>query len=92
MKTENIYRKIQWLPILLIAWNMIDIAVHVAVDMAEPLRISGNIVGIAAALIVLLEFAKSYTPHILGGVAVAVVALNAVFAFENDFAIPMLVF
>ena len=47
MQTENTDHKIQWLPILLIAWNIFDIAVHVAVDRVEPLRVSGNIVGIA---------------------------------------------
>ncbi len=92
MKTQNKEHKIQRLPSLLIAWHMFDIAVHVAVDMVEPLRITGNIVGIAAALIVLLGFAKTYAPYILGGAAIAVVAVNTVFASENGFAIPMLIF
>ena len=92
MKTENTGRHIQWLPTLIIVWNMIDLVLHVAVDMAEPLRISGNIVGIAAALIVLLGYAKSYAPHILGLAAVVVVVLNTVHSSEHGFAIPMLVF
>lgn len=92
MTKQSTNRKIQWLPILIIAWNIFDIAVHVAVDMVEPLRVSGNIVGIAVALIVLLGFAKGYAPHLLGLAAVAVVALNALFASEEGFEIPMLIF
>ncbi len=52
-------RKIQWLPILLIAWNLFDIFVHVRADLAEPLRISGNIVGIVAGLIILFGGGQS---------------------------------
>ena len=93
MDTQNKNRKIQWLlPILLIAWNTFDIFVHVRADLVEPLRVTGNIIGIAAALIILLGFAKSYAPHILGLAAAAVVALNAIFASEEGFEIPMLVF
>ena len=91
MKTQNKDNKIQWLPILLIAWNVFDIALHVAIDRVEPLRITGNIVGIAAALIVLLRFAKPYAPYVLGLAAAAVVVLNALFASENGFGMVMLV-
>ncbi|MEM7538976.1 MAG: phospholipase [Chloroflexota bacterium] len=92
MKTENKDRKLQWLPTLIIVWNIIDIAVHVAVDMVEPLRVSGNIVGIVAALIVLLGVAKSYAPHLLGFSAIVVVILNTIFASDNGARIPMLIF
>ena len=51
-------RKFQWLPALLIIWNLLDIAVHVALDMAEPWRIAGNVVGIVAALVVVFGVAK----------------------------------
>lgn len=92
MKTENTKRPFQWLPILLIAWNIFDIFVHVRADMVEPLRVTGNIVAIVAALIVWLGYAKLYAPHILSGAAILVVVLNAVHASEHGFAIPMLVF
>lgn len=82
----------KWLAISIIAWNLSDAVLHVAIDMAEPLRITGNIVGIAAAVIVLLGLAKSYAPYTLGVAAVVTVAVNAVHAFEHGFAIPMLVF
>src|SRR3990172_4075041 len=92
MKAENKNKRFQWLPTLLILWNLIDLVLHVAIDMAEPLRITGNLVGIAAALIVLLGIAKPYAPHILGGAAVVFVVVNAIHAAAHGFAIPMLVF
>jgi hypothetical protein len=99
MKTENKNRKIQWLPTLLIVWNLIDIIVHVGLNMAEPLRITGNIVGIAAALVVWFGLAKPYAPHILGGAAIVVVVLNGIhtaghgyFTAEHAYIIPTLVF
>jgi hypothetical protein len=92
MKTENKKQRFEWLPTLLIVWNIIDIIVHVAIDMAEPLRITGNIIGIFAALIGLFGLVKSYAPHLLGGAAFVVVILNSIHAFEYGFAIPMLVF
>lgn len=76
MNTEK--RKIQWFPTLLILWNIIDIAVHVALDLAEPWRIAGNIVGIIAALVVVFGVAKPYAWQILSGTAVAVVVVNVI--------------
>jgi hypothetical protein len=92
VKSENNKQKIQWLPTLIILWNLIDIAVHIAVDMVEPLRVSGNIVGIAAALVVWFGLAKPFAPHILGGAAVVVVVLNAIHSSMHGAALPMLVF
>ncbi|MEM7118426.1 MAG: hypothetical protein AAF614_38740 [Chloroflexota bacterium] len=92
METQSKTSKIQWLPTLIIAWNMFDAIIHIAVDMAELLRISGNVIGVAAALIALFRLAKSYNPHILIGAAVVTVILNAIHASDHGFAIPMLVF
>jgi hypothetical protein len=78
METENTTKKFQWFPILIILWNIIDIAVHVGLNMAEPLRIAGNIFGIAAALIVWLGLAKPFAPQILWGAAVVVIVLNVI--------------
>lgn len=91
MNTENKGR-FQWLPALIILWNLIDIGVHVALNMAEPFRIAGNIVGIAAALIVWFGLAKPYAPHILVGAAAVVVVLNVIHAAEHGYFIPTLVF
>jgi hypothetical protein len=67
----------QWLPILLIAWNIFDAGFHIAIDFIEPVRIAGNIIGLVAATIVLLGLAKSYAPHLLGLAAAVIVILNA---------------
>jgi hypothetical protein len=66
----------QWLLIWLIAWSTLDIAVHVAVDMVGPLRIAGNVVAAAAALIALLGVAGRYAPHLLSLAAALVLGLN----------------
>ena len=92
MNSENKKRNVRWLPTVIMLWNLIDIIVHVAIGMAEPLRIGGNIVGIAAAGIVLLGLAKPYPPHMLGGAAAVVVLLDSIHAMGHGAAIPMLVF
>ena len=92
MKTENTNRKLQLLSILLIVLNLFDIVVHVRADMVEPLRVTGNIVAIAATLIVLLGVAKVVAPQILGGSAAAVFILNTFHSFQHGFGPPMLVF
>ena len=64
------------MPILLIAWNIFDIIVHVAADLVEPLRIAGNIAALIAAGIVLSGLARNHAHHVLGLGALFVVALN----------------
>ena len=92
METENTNRKFQWLPILLIAWNLFDIFVHVRADMVEPLRVTGNVVGIVAGLIVLFGVAKAAAPQILGGSATAVFILNTFHSFQHGWGPAMLAF
>lgn len=92
MKIGKLMQKIQWFPTLLILWNILDIVVHVALDMAEPWRIAGNIVGIAATLIVLLGVAKPYAWQILSGTAVAVVVLNVIHSVLHGWLVPSFVF
>lgn len=90
MKTQK--NRIQWLPILIIVWNLIDIAVHVAVDMVEVLRVSGNGVAIGAAVLILILGTKKWSHDVLIGTAAIVVILNSIFSFQAGFALPMLVF
>lgn len=97
MKAEK--NKIQWLPIIIIVWNLIDIAVHVAVDMVEVLRVSGNVLAIAVTVVVLNVSTKKWTHDVLLGSAGVVVILNSIFLLkngtfmvENGFLVPMLVF
>ncbi|MCP4543486.1 MAG: alpha/beta fold hydrolase [Chloroflexi bacterium] len=76
-KTNKQSQNIQWLPILLVAWNIIDAGLHISIGFVDPVRIAGNIVGVVAAIIVLLGLAKSYAPHALGLGAALIVILNA---------------
>ena len=64
---------------------------HILADRVKSLRIAGNIIGFAVAVIVLLGIAKRYTPYILGIVAVIVATLKAISAFGEGFKIPMLI-
>lgn len=77
MKTQNKEYKIQWLPILLIVWNIVDAGFHLAIDFIEPVRITGNIIGVVAAIIVLLGLAKSYAPHLLSLSAAVIIIINS---------------
>lgn len=81
-----------WLPIALLAWNGFDVVAHVAVDLVEPLRIAGNVVAAAAALVVLLRVAGRYAPHLLSLAAALVLGLNAAESFLHGYLPPMLVF
>ena len=92
METVNKHRNYLWFPTLLIVWNLIDIAVHVATNLVEPLRVAGNIVGIVAALLVAFGVAKRYTPHILGGAAILVIVFNAIHSVLSGWLAPSLLF
>jgi hypothetical protein len=80
------------LPILLIAWNLFDIGIHVGIDLVEPLRIAGNIAGLIAAAIVLLGLARAHVPHVLGLGAVLVVVFNLWESVLHGFFWPSLIF
>jgi hypothetical protein len=60
--------------------------------MAEPWRITGNIVGIAAALVVWFGIAKPYAPHILGGAAAVVVVLNVIHSVAHGWIAASFIF
>jgi hypothetical protein len=91
MNQQNTIRRIPWLPTLLIVWNALDILLHVAVNMVEPLRVTGNIIGIVAALIVLFANVKSTAPTILIGSAATVLVVNVIHALGHGALIPAMV-
>ena len=80
------------IPAGLVGWNMIDALLHVAIDMAEPLRITGNIIAIVVAVAILLGAPKKLSFILLLTAFISTVALNTVHVSENDFAVPMLIF
>ncbi|QPE05674.1 hypothetical protein IT882_06720 [Microbacterium schleiferi] len=63
---------------ILAALTVFDIVLHVAIDQVEPLRISGNLVVLAAALAVLLVpvARRAWIPALAGAISLA---LNLVF-------------
>ncbi len=92
MKAENKNRTIQWLPTLIMLWNIIDIIVHVGLNMAETWRIAGNVVGIAAVLVVWFGLAKPFSPHIPGEAAIVVVVLNMIHSVAYGWIAPSFIF
>ncbi|MFZ4661455.1 MAG: phospholipase [Caldilineaceae bacterium] len=92
METQNTSRKIQWLPILLIVWNLFDIGLHIALDLVEPLRVAGNIAALTAAAVVLLGLARASAPHVLGLAALLVVGFNLWESILYGFLWPSLIF
>ena len=90
--TSEVVRLSRWLPIVLIVWNVVDTAVHVAVDMVEPWRVTGNAIGIAAAVVLLLGVARRYAPQVLMGAAGLVVVVNAIHSVLHGWVAPSFVF
>ncbi len=80
------------IPAVLVGWNTFDALLHIAIDMAEPLRITGNIVAIFVAVAILLGATKKLSFTLLLVAFISTVALNTVHVSENNFAIPMLIF
>ena len=80
------------IPVVLVGWNMFDAILHIAIDMAEPLRIAGNTIAILVAITILLGAPKKLSFPLLLVAFISTVALNTFHVSENDFAIPMLIF
>ena len=80
------------IPAVLVGWNMFDALLHIAIDMAEPLRIAGNIIAIFVAVAILLGAPKKLSFTLLLVAFISTVALNTAHVREHDFAIPMLIF
>ena len=80
------------IPAVLVGWNMFDALLHIAIDMAEPLRITGNIIAVLVAVAILQGAPRKLSFTLLLIAFISTVALNTVHVSENDFAIPMLIF
>ena len=80
------------IPAVLVGWNMFDALLHIAIDMAEPLRITGNIIAVLVAVAILQGAPKKLSFTLLLIAFISTVALNTVHVSENGFAIPMLIF
>ncbi len=72
------------LAIALIAWSVIDIVLHVAVDEVEPLRITGNIVAVVAGAVIGWTGISDALKATVAVVAVlAVLGLNVAWAIDE---------
>jgi len=80
------------IPVVLVGWNTFDALLHIAIDMAEPLRITGNVIAILVAVAILLGAPKKLSFTLLLVAFISTIVLNTVHVSENDFAIPMLIF
>lgn len=84
--------KTQKIALLLIIWNLVDIAVHIAINLPETYRIAGNVIGIVAGTVVLLNVLKQYTRFIAIGSLIGVFILNFIHAYLHTALIPSFVF
>ncbi len=76
---------------VLIAWNVVDVVLHVAVGRPEPLRITANGLAIAAGVAIRGQWWTRRAPGLLVAAAVAAVVLNTVFVALEGAAVPMVV-
>lgn len=80
------------IPILLIGWNTFDFSVHMNLNMVEPLRITGNIIGIIAALMVITGLLKKHQRLVIIIAVIAVIAVNAAHPILWGAELPVSVF
>lgn len=80
------------IPKILISWNLFDAILHIAVDMAEVYRISGNVVAILVAVVLSQGLAKRFTSPMLYSAVLATIALNSVHLTKHDLVALMLLF
>ncbi len=67
--------------ISVLALNVIDIIVHILAGRVEALRITGNIVIMVAALLIVFDVVKSYRASVLTGASGIYLVLNAGFVY-----------
>ncbi len=74
----------QQLAVALIAWNVLDIVLHIAVDQVEPLRIAGNIVAVVAGAVIGWTGISDTAKAGVAGVGIAgVLGLNVAWGFAE---------
>ncbi len=73
----------------LIGWNVFDIVLHIAVDQVEFLRVSGNVVAIALAVVVLMTGRRN--ARLLLVAIGAVLVLNTIFIVTQSKIAPVMV-
>ena len=83
---------IKLIAVLLIIWNILDASLHIIIQMAETLRICGNIIGILVALYLLIVTSKKHAQYILTISIIAILLLNIIHISQHGYMIPSLLF
>ena len=71
------------IPAVLVGWNMFDALLHIAIDMAEPLRITGNIISVLVAVAILQGAHKKLSFTLLLIAFISTVALNTCLLYTS---------
>jgi hypothetical protein len=79
METQNRGRKNQWLPAVIALVQVLDIVIHVASDMIEPIRITSNVVILVWLGIVVSGRLHHIPWRVASGFVGVYLLLNAVF-------------
>lgn len=66
------------LVIALLAVNIFDVVIHVAIDQVEPLRVTSNVVVIVTSIL-MLALPRARSPWLAGVVGLVYLALNLTF-------------
>lgn len=86
------HKLIKILAFALIVWNIIDVGLHIGINMAEPLRLMGNALGLFAGILILIKVSKVVIGYFLGISIFAVTVLNLIHSTNHGYVVPMLVF
>lgn len=73
----------------LVIWNVLDIALHVAVDEVEVLRVSANLILIAVAVAILVDKGGAHPAHPLVPALAGFIVLNLIVVIDKGPAVPM---
>ena len=74
----------------LVAWNLFDIVLHIAVNEVEVLRVSANVILIVVARVLLVDRVGPHPAHPLVPALLAFVVLNLIVMIDKGPAVPMI--
>lgn len=75
----------------LVAWNLFDIVLHIAVNEVEVLRVSANLILIVVAGAILVDRGGAHPAHPLVPALLAFVVLNLIVMIDKGPAVPMII-
>ncbi len=75
----------------LVAWNLFDIVLHIAVNEVEILRVSANLILIVVAGAILVDRGGAHPAHPLIPALLAFIVLNLIVMIDKGPAVPMII-